>query len=99
MKAQLGDKVLAEAPDHEIVRIEGNAYFPPDAVNREHLADSATPYTCAWKGSAQYFHVVVDGETYENRAWSYPDPHQTAVERVGKDFSNYVAFWKEVDVA
>ncbi|WP_448811825.1 hypothetical protein [Agromyces bauzanensis] len=28
----------------------------------------------------------------------YPDPYPAAIQRVGKDFSNYVAFWKEVRV-
>lgn len=99
MKAILGDVVIAEAADHEIIRIEGNAYFPPEAVNRELLAESPTPYLCPWKGECQYFDVVVDGEALKDRAWAYPEPYPTAFDRVGKDFSNYVAFWKEVRVA
>ena len=40
-----------------------------------------------------------DGDTVlQDRAWSYPTPYPTAFDRVGKDFSNYVAFWKEVKV-
>ena len=34
----------------------------------------------------------------QDRAFSYPNPLPTAFDRVGKDFSNYVAFWKEVRV-
>ncbi|MDQ4137509.1 MAG: DUF427 domain-containing protein, partial [Actinomycetota bacterium] len=46
----------------------------------------------------QYFSVK-DGEvTLQDRAWTYPELHPSAVTRVGKDFSNYVAFWKEVRV-
>jgi uncharacterized protein (DUF427 family) len=94
MKALLGDTVIAEAPKDELISIEGNWYFPPSSVKSEHLTESATPYTCPWKGACQYF--TVDG--LQDRAWSYPTPYPTAFDRVGKDFSNYVAFWKEVKV-
>jgi len=32
------------------------------------------------------------------RPESYPTPYASGIERVGTDFSNYVAFWKEVQV-
>jgi uncharacterized protein (DUF427 family) len=97
--ATLGDVVIAEAPDDQIIRIEGNAYFPPSAVKEGFLTTSPTPYTCPWKGECQYFTVTVDGQALPDRAWSYPQPYETAIARVGKDFSNYVAFWKEVRVS
>jgi uncharacterized protein (DUF427 family) len=97
--ATLGDTVIAEAPDDQIIRIEGNAYFPPSAVKEGFLTTSPTPYTCPWKGECQYFTVTVDGQALPDRAWSYPQPYETAIARVGKDFSNYVAFWKEVRVS
>jgi uncharacterized protein (DUF427 family) len=94
MKAVLGDTVIAEAAEADLIKIEGNWYFPPSSVVEGHLTESATPYTCPWKGECQYFSV--DG--LQDRAWSYPTPYPTGIERVGKDFSNYVAFWKEVQV-
>ncbi|PJJ65676.1 DUF427 domain-containing protein [Compostimonas suwonensis] len=98
MKAVLNGTVIAEAPQDELIKIEGNWYFPPSSVNSELLVESPTPYTCPWKGECQYF-TVRDGDTLlQDRAWSYPTPYPTAFERVGKDFSNYVAFWKEVQV-
>jgi uncharacterized protein (DUF427 family) len=99
MKARLGDTVIAEAEQDELVRIEGNWYFPPQSVSDGFLQDSATPYTCPWKGEAQYYDVAVGGDVLADRAWSYPTPYPTAIERVGKDFSGYVAFWKEVEVS
>ena len=99
MKARLGDTVIAEAEEGDLVRIEGNWYFPPESVNAGLLQDSTTPYTCPWKGEAHYFDVSVDGRVLADRAWSYPTPYPTAIDRVGKDFSGYVAFWKEVEVA
>ena len=98
MKAVLGDVVIAEAPTEDLIKIEGNWYFPPSSVNEEYLEKSPTPYTCPWKGECQYFTVVSDGQKLQDRAWSYPTPYATGVERVGKDFANYVAFWKEVSV-
>ena len=98
MKAVIGDTVIAEAPKEDLISIEGNWYFPPSSVNMELLTTSATPYTCPWKGECQYFTVEIDGEKLQDRAFSYPTPYPTAFDRVGKDFSNYVAFWKEVKV-
>jgi len=34
--------------------VEGNVYFPPEAVNRRYLKDSTAHTTCAWKGVASY---------------------------------------------
>lgn len=94
MKAVLNGDVIAEAPRDELISIEGNWYFPPSAVRAGALVESDTPYTCPWKGECQYYTV----EGLQDRAWSYPTPYPTAIERVGKDFSGYVAFWKDVDV-
>jgi len=98
MKALLGDTVIAEAPFEDLIKIEGNWYFPPASVNNEFLVSTKTPYTCSWKGECQYFSVKSGDEVLADRAWSYPQPMAGSVEKVGKDFSNYVAFWKEVTV-
>jgi len=97
--ATLNGTVIAEATDDDIIMIEGNVYFPPSAVKEGFLTTSPTPYTCPWKGECQYFTVTVDGEALPDRAWSYPHPYESGIEKVGKDFSDYVAFWKEVQVA
>ena len=98
MKAVLNETVIAEAPEQDLIRIEGNWYFPPASVKSELLLKSDTSYTCPWKGECQYFSLK-DGDTLlQDRAFSYPNPYPTAFERVGKDFSGYVAFWKDVRV-
>ncbi|MDO8337751.1 MAG: DUF427 domain-containing protein [Microcella sp.] len=99
MKAHVNGTVIAEAPEEQLVKIEGNWYFPPSSVKSEFLEKSPTPYTCPWKGECQYFSVVVDGEKLQDRAWSYPNPYPASFDRVGTDYSNYVAFWKEVQVS
>ena len=98
MKAVLDGTVIAEADEAELILIEGNKYFPPTSVKEGVLVDSPTPYTCPWKGECQYYTVKVGDRELADRAWAYPKPYPTAIERVGKDFSGYVAFWKEVEV-
>lgn len=98
MKAHVNGTVIAEAPESELIKIEGNWYFPPSSIVDGMLTTSPTPYTCPWKGACQYFTVTVDGQAMPDRAWSYPAPYAGGIERVGKDFANYVAFWKEVSV-
>jgi uncharacterized protein (DUF427 family) len=83
--------VLAESDRIEIV--EGNVYFPPDAVNREHVRQSGTHTTCPWKGIASYYDVVVDGETNRDAAWYYPTPKTAAA-----NIQDHVAFWRGVTV-
>ncbi len=98
MKALLNNVVIAEAAEDQLVKIEGNWYFPPSALKDEYFTKSPTPYVCPWKGECQYFTLTVDGQAFPDRAWSYPNLRPGAAERVGTDFANYVAFWKEVTV-
>ncbi|MFE2642713.1 DUF427 domain-containing protein [Streptomyces nigra] len=92
MRATFRGRTLASAPVQETVTIEGNVYFPPHAIAREFLKESDTPYVCPWKGRSQYFHAVVDDETFHDVAWSYPKPLASAVDTVGRDFAHFVAF-------
>lgn len=98
MKAVLNGIVIAEAPEDQLIKIEGNWYFPPESVNSDLLIPSATPYTCGWKGECQYFNVKDGDMVLQDRAFSYPTPYPASFDRVGQDYSNYVTFWKEVQV-
>ncbi len=91
MKATWNGALLA-ASDATIV-VEGNHYFPPDSVRREHFRDSATHTVCPWKGLASYYDVVVGEAVNRDAAWYYPAPKDAAIEICG-----YVAFWKGVTV-
>jgi len=62
-------QVIAEAPANEIHRVEGNVYFPHQAVKREYSRPSDTPTTCPWKGIASYYDVMVDGKVNADAAW------------------------------
>ena len=98
MKALLGDTVIAEAPKEDLISIEGNWYFPPSSVKMELLEKSPTPYTCPWKGECQYYSVRDGDQLLQDRAFSYPTPYPSSFDRVGKDYSGYMVFWKEVKV-
>jgi uncharacterized protein (DUF427 family) len=74
--------------------VEGNVYFPADALRREHLRESATHTTCGWKGVASYYDVVVGDEVNRDAAWYYPTPKDAA-----KQITGFVAFWKGVQVS
>ena len=90
-RAEWNGAVIAES-DATIV-IEGNHYFPPDAVRREHLAASETHTVCPWKGTASYYDVVVGDARNRDAAWYYPEAKPAAAEIAG-----YVAFWRGVRV-
>ncbi|HEV2859805.1 MAG TPA: DUF427 domain-containing protein [Pyrinomonadaceae bacterium] len=91
MKATWKGAVLAESDDTVVV--EGNHYFPPEAINREYFRESGTHTTCPWKGEASYYDVVVDGEVNKDAAWYYPEPKEAANNIRGR-----VAFWRGVRV-
>lgn len=91
MKAIWNGVVLAES-DQTIV-LEGNHYFPPEALRKEHFLPSDHHTTCSWKGTCDYYHLEVGGQRNENAAWFYPTPKEAA-----KQIAGYVAFWKGVQV-
>ena len=45
MKAHVNGTVIAEAPESELIKIEGNWYFPPSSIVEGYLEASPTPYT------------------------------------------------------
>lgn len=91
MKAIWNGAVLAES-DQTVV-VEGNHYFPPEALRREFFRESGHHTLCPWKGTASYYDVVVGGQTNANAAWYYPNPSDAA-----RNIAGRVAFWKGVEV-
>jgi uncharacterized protein (DUF427 family) len=91
MKAIWQDTIIAESD--KTIQVEGNQYFPPEAINKEFFRTSSTHTTCSWKGVASYYDVVVGSETNKDAAWYYPEPKDAA-----KEIKGYIAFWKGVKV-
>lgn len=90
-KALCKGQVVAESG--ETVVVENNHYFPRAAVRPECLQPSDTTSFCPWKGTANYHHVVIDGEVHKDAAWYYADPKPEAAE-----IKDRIAFWKDVTV-
>jgi uncharacterized protein (DUF427 family) len=92
MKAVWNGKIIAES--NETVIVEGNHYFPQDALNKEFILESSTHTTCPWKGIASYYSLIVDGKENRDSVWYYPEPSEKAMNIKGK-----VAFWKGVEIS
>jgi uncharacterized protein (DUF427 family) len=85
--------VIAEALAEDVQLVEGNVYFPPEAVRPDHLRPSATHTICGWKGTASYYDLVVGDEVNRDAAWFYPETKEAA-----KAIEGWVAFWHGVSV-
>jgi uncharacterized protein (DUF427 family) len=83
--------VIARSDDTVVV--EGNHYFPREAVDAAVLTASTTTSSCPWKGVASYHSLVVDGKENRDAAWYYPEPKAAAAE-----IRDRIAFWKGVEV-
>ena len=91
MKAIWNDQIIAQSDD--LVKVEGNYYFPRSSVNEEFLEDSNKVTRCFWKGEANYYHLNVNGQKNEDAVWYYANPKSAA-----KDVTDRVAFWKGVEI-
>jgi uncharacterized protein (DUF427 family) len=91
VEARWNGTVIARSDDTVVV--EGNHYFPPEAVDKAALKPSDTHTTCPWKGEASYYSLEVGGKENRDAAWFYPDPKQAAGNIRGR-----IAFWKGVEV-
>ncbi len=83
--------VLAESDEYDVV--EGNVYFPPNAINRKYFQDSDKQTICGWKGTASYYNIVVNGEVNGDAAW-----HCLAPKEEARMIEGHVAFWRGVTV-
>jgi uncharacterized protein (DUF427 family) len=90
-KATWEGVVLAESSQSVVV--EGNHYFPLESVRMELLERVDHTTVCPWKGTANYYDVVVNGKRNPAAAWYYVDPKPAAAEIRGR-----IAFWRGVRV-
>ena len=91
MKATWNGATIAQSDDTVVV--EGNHYFPESAQDRQYVTFSNHKTTCAWKGQASYYSLLVQGELNPDSVWYYADPKPEAEMVRGR-----VAFWKGVKV-
>ena len=90
-KAIWNGVVIAESDNTEIV--EGNHYFPSDSIKQDYFRNCDTTSVCHWKGTANYYDIIVDGNTNAGAAWYYADPKPEAA-----NIKDRIAFWKGVEV-
>ena len=67
-------------------------YVPQEDVQLQHLTPTDTQTICPYKGFASYYDVKVNGDSYADIVWTYPDPISEAPKLKGK-----LAFWPEKD--
>ena len=91
MKATWKEVTLAES--EQTVVVEGNHYFPPNSIRREHFRESQTHTSCPWKGVASYYDVLAGSEINKDAAWFYPEPKEAAA-----NIKDHIAFWKGVTI-
>jgi len=91
VEARWNGALIARSDDTVVV--EGNQYFPAEAVDAALLRPSDTTSICPWKGVAHYHSLSVDGADNIDAAWYYPDPKPEAAAIRGR-----IAFWKGVTI-
>jgi uncharacterized protein (DUF427 family) len=75
-KAIWNGQVVAETDRFE--EVEGNVYFPPEALKRDFVRPSAHATVCGWKGIASYFDLVDGDQVARDAVWTYREPKPAA---------------------
>jgi uncharacterized protein (DUF427 family) len=91
VKAVWNNAIIADSENTVVV--EGNHYFPVEAVDGRLLRESATTSRCPWKGMANYHSIEVEGQVNKDAAWYYAAPLPAAAEIAGR-----IAFWKGIKI-
>lgn len=74
-------------------RVEGNGCFPPDGVQRTCPKPGDSHAVCPWKGTANCYHVEVNGRQNTDAAWYQASPKPAAA-----NIRSYTAFWRGVRI-
>lgn len=90
-KAIWNGVILAESETYEMV--EGNVYFPATSINKAYFQQNQSTSICPWKGTANYYNLVVEGQINKDAAWTYPNPKPAAAQ-----IKDHIAFWGGVQV-
>lgn len=97
LRVAVGGHTVAEAASAQHLFETGlppRYYLPPTSVDQSVLRPSATVTRCPYKGEAEYYDVVVGGETYKDIVWFYRHPTLESAPIVG-----HLCFYNEkVDI-
>lgn len=78
LQVSVGHEIIADSQDVIEVDEDGHPkrlYFARADVKEDVLKKSDTKTTCPFKGKASYYHLTVNGKTFEDAAWSYEEPY------------------------
>lgn len=77
VRVELGGQTIAESSRGHFL-FETNMpvryYLPREDVRMDLLKPAETKTRCPYKGEAVYWSAEIDGETFDDIVWSYPDP-------------------------
>lgn len=85
-KAIWNGHVIAETERFE--EVEGNLYFPPEALKPEFVRPSERTRVCGWKGTANYFDLIDGEQVARDAVWTYREPKLAAA-----NIRHHVAFY------
>ncbi|HHP7240946.1 MAG TPA: DUF427 domain-containing protein [Cyclobacteriaceae bacterium] len=91
MKAIWNGEILAESEN--VVKVEGNHYFPFESLRKEYFIDSDTKTICPWKGAATYFNIKIGENIIKDGAWTYKTPGELA-----QNIKGHVAFDGRIEI-
>ncbi len=86
MQAIFKGTVLADSDD--IVKVDGNPYFPRESMNTAYFCESSLTTVCGWKGKARYWDVMMGDAQISNVVWAYDTPKPDA-EKIRERFAFY----------
>ncbi|QOR40029.1 DUF427 domain-containing protein [Billgrantia diversa] len=87
VQVRVGDVLLADTRNALELRETGyppRLYLPWEDVDMARLQRTDTVTHCPFKGDANYFSVVLDGESLRDVAWSYETPFEAMSAIAGK---------------
>lgn len=97
MKAVWNNTVIAEAAEQDVIKLEDSWYFPPESIVRDYIKPNYQTANSNY-GMISYYDIKVGDSINSGAAWFFHEPSDTAIASVGKDFTDYVAFWRGVEI-
>lgn len=83
--------VIAESD--RVIHLEGKQYFPHTSAKPNYFIESDRHSVCPIKGTANYYHVEVNGNRNQDAAYYFPNPNPRV-----KSIQNFIGFNDEIEI-